>query len=260
MGRSSPPASWRIREGNCPASEDGSPRRTGTAPSAGVVERLRAEWREQIAQWRRHDRRRKPVALPLAGLVAGAGAPVSCGWLHPPRRPRPAFVRSVLAGTYGGRSRIVAVECKACKVKYLVVDLPHSDDVYFAKAFPARDGSEAFCDGHRTRRSRTSGALWSRLDNTSLATTGAGKPGRVETEADPSGRVSGAEFCAPAKREQVLGDELQYVRNYLFRRPEVEAGRRNALIITEQRPTFRCVTSTTALVGSYARAPISGDA
>ena len=128
----------------------------------------------------------------------------------------------------------------ACKVKYLVATLPHSN-VYFAKAYPL-ERLESLLDGIESAFVYFGGVVERVvLDNTSLAVKQvlAGRD-RVETEAFEAFRGAypfRAEFCAPAKGWEKGSVEtgVKYVRNLVFRpRPNVESwAALNALIVTE---------------------------
>ena len=151
--------------------------------------------------------------------------------------------RSVLAGTtmevdFGESWADIAGV--ACKVKYLVATLPHSN-VYFAKAYPL-ERLESLLDGIESAFVYFGGVVERVvLDNTSLAVKQvlAGRD-RVETEAFEAFRGAypfRAEFCAPAKGWEKGSVEtgVKYVRNLVFRpRPNVESwAALNALIVTE---------------------------
>ncbi len=206
-------------------------------------------WRAQIEQWLRQDRRLtakriRRLLLPLAGPVAARTVRRYVAALKAATAPKEAFVhRSVLAGTTmevdvgESWSDIAGV---ACKVKYLVATLPHSN-VYFAKAYPL-ERLESLLDGIESAFVYFGGVVERVvLDNTSLAVKQvlAGRD-RVETEAFEAFRGAypfRAECCAPAKGWEKGSVEtgVKYVRNLVFRpRPNVESwAALNALIVTE---------------------------
>ena len=137
-------------------------------------------------------KRIRRLLLPLAGPVAARTVRRYVAALKSATAPKEAFVhRSVLAGTtmevdFGESWADIAGV--ACKVKYLVATLPHSN-VYFAKAYPL-ERLESLLDGIESAFVYFGGVVERVvLDNTSLAVKQvlAGRD-RVETEAFEASR------------------------------------------------------------------------